>query len=73
MINMSYAFGALFSYAIESVHGQGYCPPDFIQYGSANVTGINQKARLKICPFSLRSGSGSRRSGHFPETVQSVL
>lgn len=51
MINMYYAVGALFSYATKSVHWQGFCPPNFIQYDSANVTDISQKARLNVSPF----------------------
>ena len=41
----------LMHYAIKSVQWQGFCPPNFIQYGSANVTDISQKARLNVSPF----------------------
>ena len=58
MINMYYAFGALFSYATKSVHWQGFCSPNFIHYGSAYVTGISQKARLNVSPFFLNIGIG---------------
>jgi hypothetical protein len=48
---MYYAFGALFSHTIKSINDRDFVPPNFIRYGSANVTGINQKARHKVCPF----------------------
>jgi hypothetical protein len=48
MINMFYAFGALFLMQSSQSTGRDFCPPDFTQYGSANVTGIRQKARFKV-------------------------